>query len=109
MRMNTLEDVPFQTLLGPLEEEMQLVTAPDISIPDCHRILRDTEVTHPSEHSHFFYLIIMFFRYEFISSDLFDSVAFRFFSAVEEVLGCLTSITVVIRQCKNPEFNILLE
>ncbi|XP_037624141.1 ubiquitin-associated protein 1-like [Sebastes umbrosus] len=41
--MNTLEDVPFQTLLGPLEEEMQLVTAPDISIPDCHRILRDTE------------------------------------------------------------------
>ncbi|XP_044050404.1 ubiquitin-associated protein 1-like isoform X2 [Siniperca chuatsi] len=41
--MNTLEDVPFQTLLGPLEEEVQLVTAPDITIPSCHRILRDTE------------------------------------------------------------------
>ncbi|XP_078112360.1 uncharacterized protein LOC144521680 [Sander vitreus] len=41
--MNTLEDVPFQTLLGPLDEEVQLVTAPDIAIPDCHRILRDTE------------------------------------------------------------------
>lgn len=54
VKMNTLEDVPFQTLLGPLEEDVQLVTAPDITIPDCHRILRDTEVKHPSEHSHFF-------------------------------------------------------
>ncbi|XP_059191559.1 ubiquitin-associated protein 1-like [Centropristis striata] len=41
--MNTLEDVPFQTLLGPLEEEVQLVMAPDITIPDCRQILRDTE------------------------------------------------------------------
>ncbi|XP_041794331.1 ubiquitin-associated protein 1-like [Chelmon rostratus] len=41
--MNTLEDVMFQTLLGPLEEEVQLVTAPDIALPDCHRILQDTE------------------------------------------------------------------
>ncbi|KAK5927877.1 hypothetical protein CgunFtcFv8_012987 [Champsocephalus gunnari] len=38
--MSTLEDVPFQTLLGPLQEE---VTAPDIALPDCPRILRDTE------------------------------------------------------------------
>ncbi|XP_029289690.1 ubiquitin-associated protein 1-like [Cottoperca gobio] len=41
--MNTLENVPFQTLLGPPEEEVQLATAPDIAIPDCHRILRDTK------------------------------------------------------------------
>ncbi|XP_031715872.1 ubiquitin-associated protein 1-like [Anarrhichthys ocellatus] len=41
--MNSLEDVPFLSILGPLEEEVQLVTAPDITIPDCHRILRDTE------------------------------------------------------------------
>ncbi|KAF3854935.1 hypothetical protein F7725_022990 [Dissostichus mawsoni] len=38
--MSTLEDVPFQNLLGPLQEE---VTAPDIALPDCPRILRDTE------------------------------------------------------------------
>ncbi|XP_028440337.1 ubiquitin-associated protein 1-like [Perca flavescens] len=41
--MNTLEDVPFQSLLGPLDEEVQLVTAPDITIPDYHWILQDTE------------------------------------------------------------------
>ncbi|XP_034736019.1 ubiquitin-associated protein 1-like [Etheostoma cragini] len=41
--MNTLEDVPFQTLLGPLDEEVLRVTAPDITVPDCHRILQDTE------------------------------------------------------------------
>ncbi|XP_054475554.1 ubiquitin-associated protein 1-like [Anoplopoma fimbria] len=41
--MNTLEDVPFQSLLGPIEEEVQLVMAPDITLPDSHRILRDTE------------------------------------------------------------------
>lgn len=44
--MNALEDVPFQTMLGPLEEEVQLVTAPDITVPDCQQILRDNEVTH---------------------------------------------------------------
>ncbi|KAM6925705.1 uncharacterized protein PEZ65_009335 [Lycodopsis pacificus] len=38
--MNSLEDVPF---LSVLEEEVHLVTAPDITIPDCHQILRDTE------------------------------------------------------------------
>ncbi|XP_070764214.1 ubiquitin-associated protein 1-like [Enoplosus armatus] len=43
VKMNSLEDVPFQTLLGPLEEEVQLVTAPDITVPDCHQILRHTE------------------------------------------------------------------
>nr|XP_020481079.1 ubiquitin-associated protein 1-like [Monopterus albus] len=36
--MNTLEDVPFQTLLAP-----QMVTAPDITIPDCQQILQETE------------------------------------------------------------------
>ncbi|XP_068458541.1 ubiquitin-associated protein 1-like [Clinocottus analis] len=41
--MSTLEDVPFQSLLGPLEEAVQVVTAPDITIPDCRRILRDTK------------------------------------------------------------------
>ncbi|KAM9351825.1 uncharacterized protein ABDE67_006674 [Symphorus nematophorus] len=41
--MNTLEDVPFQTLLGPLEEEVQLVTAPVITVPDCQQIIQDTE------------------------------------------------------------------
>nr|XP_046249255.1 ubiquitin-associated protein 1-like [Scatophagus argus] len=41
--MNTLEDVPFQTLLGPLEEEVRPVTAPAITVADYHEILRDTE------------------------------------------------------------------
>ncbi|XP_033491458.2 uncharacterized protein LOC117262562 [Epinephelus lanceolatus] len=41
--MNALEDVPFQTPLGPLEEEAQLVTAPHIAVPDCQQILRHTE------------------------------------------------------------------
>ncbi|XP_069384275.1 ubiquitin-associated protein 1-like [Paralichthys olivaceus] len=41
--MNMLEDVPFQTMLGPLEEEVQVVTAPDITTPDCHQTLRETE------------------------------------------------------------------
>ncbi|AWP08304.1 putative ubiquitin-associated protein 1-like [Scophthalmus maximus] len=41
--MNTLEDVPFQTTLGPLEEWVQMVTAPDVTAPDCHRTLRETE------------------------------------------------------------------
>lgn len=42
--MNALEEVPFQTPLGPLEEEVHPVTAPDVTVPDCHQILRDTEV-----------------------------------------------------------------
>ncbi|KAM7002626.1 LOW QUALITY PROTEIN: uncharacterized protein LKV04_003891 [Tautogolabrus adspersus] len=42
-KMNPLDDVLFQTPLGPLREEVQLVTAPDFPIPDCGRILRDTE------------------------------------------------------------------
>ncbi|KAM9377778.1 ubiquitin-associated protein 1-like [Pholidichthys leucotaenia] len=41
--MNFLEDVPFQTPLGPLEEEMQLSTVPDIPVPDCHQIMKETE------------------------------------------------------------------
>ncbi|XP_035520748.1 ubiquitin-associated protein 1-like [Morone saxatilis] len=43
VKMNPLEDVPFQTLLGPLEEEVELVAAPNIAEPDCRQILRDTE------------------------------------------------------------------
>ncbi|XP_041652676.1 ubiquitin-associated protein 1-like [Cheilinus undulatus] len=41
--MNPLEDVPFQTLLGPLQEEVKILTAPDITVPDCGRLLQDTE------------------------------------------------------------------
>ncbi|XP_029991529.1 ubiquitin-associated protein 1-like [Sphaeramia orbicularis] len=41
--MNTLEDVPFQTPLGALQEEVQLVTDPGIIIPDCKQILQETE------------------------------------------------------------------
>ncbi|XP_069564311.1 ubiquitin-associated protein 1-like [Brachyistius frenatus] len=41
--MNSLEDVPFQTPLGPAEEEVLLLTAPDITVPDCHQILQETE------------------------------------------------------------------
>lgn len=44
--MNMLEDVPFQTELGPLEEEMQLLPAPDITLPDCRQIMKETEVKH---------------------------------------------------------------
>ncbi|XP_053742617.1 ubiquitin-associated protein 1-like isoform X3 [Synchiropus splendidus] len=44
-KMNTLEDVPFQTPLGSLTEQVQLVSPPDINIPDCHRILQETEYT----------------------------------------------------------------
>ncbi|KAL6106602.1 ubap1l [Pungitius sinensis] len=36
-----MNGVPFHNLLGPLEEE-ELVTAADITLPDCHRILGDT-------------------------------------------------------------------
>ncbi|XP_029010061.1 ubiquitin-associated protein 1-like [Betta splendens] len=41
--MNVLDEVPFQTLLGPLQEDVQMVVAPDITVPDCHQILRETE------------------------------------------------------------------
>lgn len=44
--MNSLDQVPFQTQLGPLDEEVQLVAAPVIVLPDCEQILRDTEVLH---------------------------------------------------------------
>lgn len=43
--MSALDEVLFQTTLGPPQEEVQLVTAPDITVPDCQQILRDTEVT----------------------------------------------------------------
>lgn len=42
--MNALDEVPFQTMLGPLEDNLQLVTAPYIHVPDSRQILRDTEV-----------------------------------------------------------------
>ncbi|XP_026166860.1 ubiquitin-associated protein 1-like [Mastacembelus armatus] len=41
--MNALEDVPFHTPVGALMENMKMVTAPDMSTPDCPRILRETE------------------------------------------------------------------
>lgn len=43
--MNFLEDVPFQTQLGPLEEEVQLLTAPDITVQDCQQLMKETEVS----------------------------------------------------------------
>lgn len=42
--MNALDEVPFQTTLGPLQDELQLVTAPCVHVPDSRQILRDTEV-----------------------------------------------------------------
>lgn len=42
--MTALDQVPFQTPLGPLTEEVWPVTAPDIILPDCTQIIRDTEV-----------------------------------------------------------------
>lgn len=44
--MNIVEDVPFQTPVGPLGAEVQLVTAPEIAVPDCHQIMQDTQVTY---------------------------------------------------------------
>ncbi|XP_071752746.2 uncharacterized protein LOC139909511 [Centroberyx gerrardi] len=44
--MNSLEDVPFQTPLGSLAEPMkqlELVTAPDITIPDYLQMLQDNK------------------------------------------------------------------
>ncbi|XP_054633144.1 ubiquitin-associated protein 1-like isoform X2 [Dunckerocampus dactyliophorus] len=41
--MNTLEDVPFGTPLGSLGQEVYVMTPPDISVPDCPRILQETE------------------------------------------------------------------
>jgi len=44
--MSILEDVPFQTPVGPLGVEMQLSTAPDITVADCHQMMQQTEVPH---------------------------------------------------------------
>ncbi|TNN87061.1 Ubiquitin-associated protein 1-like [Liparis tanakae] len=41
--MSPLEDVPFHIRLAPPEETVQLVTAPDLTLPDRLRILRDTK------------------------------------------------------------------
>ncbi|XP_072242114.1 uncharacterized protein [Leuresthes tenuis] len=41
--MSILEDVPFQTPVGPLGVEMQLTTAPDITVTDCHQMMQETE------------------------------------------------------------------
>ncbi|KAK7892133.1 hypothetical protein WMY93_024096 [Mugilogobius chulae] len=41
--MNMLEDVPFQTILDQLQEGVQQVTSPAISIPDCAQILQETQ------------------------------------------------------------------
>ncbi|KAM8891410.1 uncharacterized protein AB9W97_011958 isoform 1-T2 [Spinachia spinachia] len=37
-----MNGVPFHNLLGPLQEEVQLVRAADVTLPDCRRILGDT-------------------------------------------------------------------
>uniref|UniRef100_A0A3Q3BGY8 Ubiquitin-associated protein 1-like n=2 Tax=Kryptolebias marmoratus TaxID=37003 RepID=A0A3Q3BGY8_KRYMA len=41
--MNILEDVPFQTPVGPLGLEVQLLTSPEMTAPDCHQIMQETE------------------------------------------------------------------
>ncbi|XP_057693589.1 ubiquitin-associated protein 1-like isoform X2 [Corythoichthys intestinalis] len=41
--MNTLEDVPFGTPLGSLGQDIYLMTPPDISVPDCPQIMRETQ------------------------------------------------------------------
>ncbi|KAM9754027.1 uncharacterized protein ACNS7B_007160 [Menidia menidia] len=41
--MSVLEDVPFQTPVGPLGDEIQFMTAPDIPIPVCCQIMKETE------------------------------------------------------------------
>ncbi|KAM9422413.1 ubiquitin-associated protein 1-like [Salvelinus alpinus] len=44
--MSCLDEVPFKTLLGSLEgprEEVELITAPDITVPDYLTILQETE------------------------------------------------------------------
>ncbi|XP_047243408.1 ubiquitin-associated protein 1-like isoform X2 [Girardinichthys multiradiatus] len=41
--MNILEDVPFQTPLGPLGVEIQLSTLSDISVPHCRQVVQETE------------------------------------------------------------------
>ena len=51
-RMTSLEEVPFKSPLGPLQElgplggEIELVTAPEFTIPDHLQILQDTEVSY---------------------------------------------------------------
>nr|XP_054588672.1 ubiquitin-associated protein 1-like [Nothobranchius furzeri] len=41
--INILEDVPFQTPMGLLGVEVQLLSPPEITAPDCHQILQETE------------------------------------------------------------------
>lgn len=43
--MSTLEDIPFETPLGSLGQDVCLMTPPDISVPDCLRIMQETQVT----------------------------------------------------------------
>ncbi|KAK0139006.1 Ubiquitin-associated protein 1-like [Merluccius polli] len=51
--MNSLEDVPFQTPLGSLEDplsQLEPARAPDFTVPDCPQILRDTKYDFALEH-----------------------------------------------------------
>ncbi|XP_019712580.1 ubiquitin-associated protein 1-like [Hippocampus comes] len=41
--MSTLEDIPFGTPLGSLGQDVCLMTPPDISVPDCLRIMQETQ------------------------------------------------------------------
>lgn len=41
--MNVLEDVPFQTPVSLLGVEVQM-TSPEMTAPDCHQIMQETEV-----------------------------------------------------------------
>ena len=45
--MSSFEDLPFKSPMGPLDEPpdgTREVRAPDLNIPDCLQILRDTTV-----------------------------------------------------------------
>ena len=44
--MNSLEEIPFK-ILGPQEDpmkEVELVSAPELTLPDCLHLLQETEV-----------------------------------------------------------------
>lgn len=45
VRMSCLDEVPLKIPLGFLDE-VKLITAPEITVPDYLKILQDTEVRH---------------------------------------------------------------
>lgn len=43
-RMSWLDEVPIGIPLGEVKEEVELVTAPEVIVPDYLKILQETEV-----------------------------------------------------------------